>query len=404
MNEVDISIVLPIYNVDKYLSACLDSIIEQQVENVEVIAINDCSSDESLTILRQYAEKYTFIRVINNPQNCGLAFTRNLGIEEASGKYVYFMDADDVLKKNALNNMLHFAELNKCEIVICNADRINEEGKIIESNVVGENNIDHSIVSGKKLFSLFQVTNCRFYMSWLGLVNREFLNKNNIRYINYILHEDMYFAFAVLMNAQSSAFLNITVYSWRKRELSITAKREGIDNFKGYLKTYIEIFKFYTNNNDNVDLETRKSIEKYLDEIKRRVIYVYKRIDNIYSYGWNDYERMMISLLFVESNYKENAWKERIERLEIPNKIYLYGAGVIATDILKNWDTKQSEIMGIIVSDRKDNPSYLFGRKVLEITEVDDPSIPILLCLSKKNESEVVEMLKSKGFSNIYFL
>ena len=101
-NVVKLSIVIPVYNMEKYIEACLDSILERQMREIEVICVDDVSTDSSPEIMRQYAERDCRVRVITQPQNAGQAEARNTGLEAARGEYVYFLDSDDMAAMGTL--------------------------------------------------------------------------------------------------------------------------------------------------------------------------------------------------------------------------------------------------------------------------------------------------------------
>ena len=112
-----ISVIIPVYNVENYLSECLDSIINQSLNDIEIICINDGSTDNSLKILQDYEKRDNRIRVINQ-KNSGLGATRNVGLSLSEGKYVYFMDSDDYLELSTLEELYHLAETNSLDIVL----------------------------------------------------------------------------------------------------------------------------------------------------------------------------------------------------------------------------------------------------------------------------------------------
>ena len=101
---VKISVVIPVYNVEKYLEQCLDSVIAQSFEDIEVICVNDGSTDSSLEILKRYANNDSRIKIISQ-KNKGAGAARNVGIENAAGEYVYFMDSDDYLNADAFERL-----------------------------------------------------------------------------------------------------------------------------------------------------------------------------------------------------------------------------------------------------------------------------------------------------------
>lgn len=112
-----ISVVVPIYNVESFLGRCLDSLYSQVDETVEVILVNDGSTDGSLAICREYKAKNSATTLIVDKPNGGLSDARNAGTAIASGKYIYYLDADDWLAPNALTTLYRFAEANSCEVV-----------------------------------------------------------------------------------------------------------------------------------------------------------------------------------------------------------------------------------------------------------------------------------------------
>ena len=112
---IKLSIIIPVYNVEKYLRECLDSVISQSFKNLEIICIDDCSTDTSLDILREYARNDKRITIIRNKQNLGVGLTRNIGLKVSSGNYVHFLDPDDwLLNKSVYANILQYIEKNRC--------------------------------------------------------------------------------------------------------------------------------------------------------------------------------------------------------------------------------------------------------------------------------------------------
>ena len=100
-----ISVIIPVYNVEKYLSQCLDSVINQTYKNLEIICVDDSSTDNSLEILKEYAQKDTRIKIIKNEKNLGLGLTRNEGVKVAKGEYIHFLDSDDWMNLNAYEKL-----------------------------------------------------------------------------------------------------------------------------------------------------------------------------------------------------------------------------------------------------------------------------------------------------------
>ena len=113
-----VSIIVPIYNVEKYLGRCLDSLLAQTLKNIEIIAVNDGSTDLSLKILKEYSIKDSRIKIINKP-NGGVSSARNEGIQLASGEFIGFVDPDDWVDPEMYEDMVNHAKNEKADIVMC---------------------------------------------------------------------------------------------------------------------------------------------------------------------------------------------------------------------------------------------------------------------------------------------
>ena len=125
-----ISVIIPVYNTKEYLKECIDSILNQTIDLFEVIIVDDGSTDGSLELINQYAESHSNIRVISQ-KNCGLGAARNIGLKISKGEYIYFIDSDDILEKNALEYCYNLASKNKLDMLTFEAD--------IFGNIEGEN-------------------------------------------------------------------------------------------------------------------------------------------------------------------------------------------------------------------------------------------------------------------------
>ena len=124
-----ITIAVAVYNAEKYLRDCMDSVVNQTYQNLEIICVNDCSTDKSLEILEEYAAKDRRIKIITNSQNSGLGVTRNVGIDAAHGEYVLFIDSDDWLDLTACEKLLSKAKENNSDIVFFSAYLVNGDEK-----------------------------------------------------------------------------------------------------------------------------------------------------------------------------------------------------------------------------------------------------------------------------------
>ena len=127
-----VSVIVPVYNVENYLAKCLDSLVRQTYQNIEILVVNDGSKDHSEHVIQEYAQKYpekikSFIK-----ENGGLSDARNFGIDHATGDYLGFVDSDDYVEPSMFEEMVHLAEKNQSKMVICNIQKVDENGKVTQ--------------------------------------------------------------------------------------------------------------------------------------------------------------------------------------------------------------------------------------------------------------------------------
>ena len=214
-----LSIIIPAYNVEKFLPKCLDSILRQDCGGFEVIAVNDGSTDGTLSLLEEYARTYSNLKVISQ-ENRGMSTARNRGLKEAQGEYVMFVDSDDWLCDNALALLMpHF---NGEDVVCFNAKKyIEDDGTFVENN----RPMPDAVMSGWDYFNAQRLlsTEIHFVCIWQRAYRRDFLTENNLRFADGILRaEDDLFSTMVMYHAKSVKAIDLCCYVYRIRQSSIT--------------------------------------------------------------------------------------------------------------------------------------------------------------------------------------
>ena len=185
-----ISVIIPVYNVEKYLRQCLDSVINQTLKDIEIICVNDGSTDGSLNILQEYANKDKRIKVISQ-ENKGLSGARNVGIKSAKGEYIGFIDSDDWIDKTFYENLYKAGKSNKADIVAGNI--IKEKGTC--SRRITNYHIPYRSNNVDEKFRLLKIP--KFNYVWNKIYNREQLIKSNILFEENIKYEDVEFTHKV---------------------------------------------------------------------------------------------------------------------------------------------------------------------------------------------------------------
>ena len=206
MQTIDISVVMPVYNAEDYLYCSVSSILDQTLKEIELICVDDGSSDSSLMILQGFAERDKRLRIFHQ-DNAGPGSARNRGLQEARGEYVIFLDADDWFESDMLATMLQKTKAYNAEICICRAERFdNVSGKSLPSAwMLKEDLLPGDIFSPEEISGhFFQFT---YGMVWDKLYLRSFLQRTGSHFPELRCAEDTAFAFCTLLDANRIAVL-----------------------------------------------------------------------------------------------------------------------------------------------------------------------------------------------------
>lgn len=230
-----ISVLIPVYNTEKYLRETLASVISQGLTNIEIIAVDNCSIDGSLAILREIAKKEPRLRVIALPENGGVRASRGAALEAARGKYVYFLDADDLLEPDILAQAFAAAEAGHCDVLQFGHREFRDgETEFFRSTLPDPKCVGADIKSNPAILCL------QTKYIWDKLFRHQMLIDNDIRIPVYNYMEDHYFLFSVAMKAKNFGILPI--YGYRYRRMVANARtRSYTDELLDCSKAYWDI-------------------------------------------------------------------------------------------------------------------------------------------------------------------
>lgn len=236
-----ISIIVPVYKVEKYLCECVNSILAQTFKDIEVILVDDGSPDSSPAICDEFASKDTRVRVIHK-QNGGLSDARNVGINEASGDYIAFIDSDDIIEKEMMESLLMVAQNEKADIVGCESETFTSDGTTKP--------IYHSS-SEKQVFSSTDYLESLFFnRTDCSVCNKLFHRNaiNNSRFVKGRNNEDIIFLSELLHKCSRIVQINKCFYHYRVTEGSITHvfNERSLDQYRNLPLIENNVGKYYT--------------------------------------------------------------------------------------------------------------------------------------------------------------
>jgi len=231
MNEVELSIIIPIYNAEAYLRECLDSIYALKI-NKEVILVNDGSQDHSFDIMKEYQKQFPEETIIVNQENQGVSATRNRGLEIARGRYIYFMDSDDFIDTKGYQ--LFFKEIKDSNVDILLGNgffyrKYQTREKLLEKDE--DYTIQNTMLGTELLYKMYDVNGYKDYVC-IRIYRKQYLTENNFSFHEGITYEDMIFSFETLWKAKNVKYVPNYFYYYRKGVDSITSRtRNGLDYF-----------------------------------------------------------------------------------------------------------------------------------------------------------------------------
>ena len=206
-----VSLIIPVYNVRDYLRKCLDSVAAQTWQDLEVILVNDGSTDDSPEILQEYAVKYAHFSVYTI-ENRGLGGARNYGMEHATGEYVLFLDSDDYIAENCVEVLVNAAEKNGSDIVVANCYDVREDGSLVQAYQNVYKNATTSLAEEPQI--LFNRV-----CAWGKLYKRELLN--GFSYVSRVWYEDMRLTHKLYLHAKKITYVEDFLFYYVQRAGSI---------------------------------------------------------------------------------------------------------------------------------------------------------------------------------------
>lgn len=262
-----ISVVIPIYNAEKYIKRCLESVMAQTYEDIEIILVNDGSIDSSYKLCEEISERDKRIRIINQ-ENMGVSVARNQGLEDCKGEYVIFVDSDDYLKSNMIEVLYKNIRINEADYVICDYITV-KEGLLIESEQVIDygsykdteiKEIIRNMIGGGKLFSSV----------WRGIYKKDIIIDNHIEFKQMKFAEDMLFNFEYLLNCNKVTVIDDKLYFYVENSSSALnrTKLDILETGKIPYEMNKLLFRY-------------KMIEEYKEEYFQEIILMIERVFNI---------------------------------------------------------------------------------------------------------------------------
>lgn len=262
--SLQLSIIVPVYNVDKYLKQCLDSLIEIGIDSKEILIVNDGSTDGSAVIADTYASDYEYIHVFHQ-KNMGLSYSRNRGLKKAKGEYVLFVDSDDWVIHEGIEGIMQLLSNGKVDVAMGNVLFLNNDGSKFNPFLIDDTSICGAVNSGGKCFIELMRRNQFSPMAVGYIYNRSWLLSCMLEFEN-IVHEDELWTTKALCLANTAIISNIDFYIYRLRDGSIMRTLKTSKRINDLLYISNALLKFACNfsfDSDNRELKSYIYVKSY---------------------------------------------------------------------------------------------------------------------------------------------
>lgn len=276
ITKIRLSIIIPFYNVERFISRCLDSVYRQDIpeDEYEVICVDDCSPDDSISIVEAYAENHPNLKIVRNKVNRKLGGARNAGMDVATGEYIWFIDSDDLIEDNVLGVLCSTAEKEDLDVLHFNYENypIRTPLHIINSQ---------ELMTGPQMFfSKSFKWHHDLVTAWRKLYRRTFLLENQIAFAENIMYEDNDYAIMVFAKANRVRHIDLVAYNYSINPDSITRTGYSPEHIKYWfdlcrrlLAIKAKLFE------DKSDIRFQKTIDIFIRNEINRIFKVYQSLN-----------------------------------------------------------------------------------------------------------------------------
>lgn len=253
-----VSIIIPVYNVEKYVGAALKSAVEQSYTDIEVIVVDDCGTDGSMTVVEEIAAQNPCVRILRHERNRGLSAGRNTGSEAARGEWLYFFDSDDIMDTGCIENLVSLAGAHPdADMIVGQYDEFKEGEPYHPARWKQQGGIYAGDVIGAYMEGKIPTT------AWNKLVRKDFLTKNNLFFEEGLVHEDALWSFQTLCLAKKVVVSDAVTYHYLQRPGSLDKQKNARLHSAHYNKVYCLQAKFVFGHGLQNDGRLYRFIEKY---------------------------------------------------------------------------------------------------------------------------------------------
>lgn len=400
-----LSFIIPVYNREHLIGRCLDSILKQNVNDIEIICIDDASTDNTSKVIDEYQKKYLNIKKITNKKNRGQAYARNCGMKLAQGDYIWFVDSDDYILDDAIECIRHYYVKEEIDYLCFDIYRISDRGKMLDTINISKT---EKIISGQELFCEFARVKSIKASTCKQIYSRSFLERINLKFTVGYIAEDAFFNLKSLVLATKAMYVKIPFYVYQISDNSTGMYAIEKDYFKGFFMAYCDIWQFWQS--QKWEKEVSEYIAGYMVKEYRCLSKYYapnirKEMDD-----WIEEQSEIVKnlyILFKEQTlgyYIRDISEAQYLQIETAKDIYVYGAGRVAYEMADILNQMEKRVLSYLVSDyTSENPKAIYGVSVIKIGELDNINKDALVIIATvpRYYDGIIDILNKYGLNNV---
>ena len=388
-----LTIIITAFNASNFIGECLKSVCNQYNSKIEIIIINDGSTDSTHQIITDYKKRFNFIKYINNKKNKGIGKTRNEGINLARGEYIFFIDSDDAIRKNAikvyLKNIFKFSET---EIFFLNF--------ITDSK--------YKILFKKKNTKSFEPSHLT---TWQYLFKKSFLELNNLHFLNSRTHEDMLLITKCILLSKKTRLIKFPFYIWRKVNSNSLGRKLGLKSIKPLTQSIISLNKIIKNEKfEKFKLNFAKKVITYFTNIIFESVLILDKKKIIKLKGYFD-KIGIYKKANILADKKKRFFNNILQKVNKSNVI-IFCASRFSSVIISNLLNLKCNIKFVVDSHKKYKGQKLNGINIVDLKYLkfytkNFKNFKVLVCnplVSALNEIKKDLMKMNINNNNIFYL
>lgn len=417
MAEPLISIVMPVYNTEQYIGESIESILNQEFKNYELICVNDGSSDNSVNILRKYAERDGRIRLLDNENNRGSSYARNCAMRIARGKYIFFVDSDDRICSGTLETLYHCAEETNCTSIYYGLKHLYRENACVpqpdSEYLKGTGYIN--LFSGIEFLKRLSDENLMSFAIGRQFFNRLYLVNHNIEFHEGIICEDCFFTIKALLNSERVCYLKSELYEYWHRKGSNSKSFLNAHNLYSMFCVFKDLDNYWRELSmagrlsKEAELVIGEYYKSFFFETKNIYIRLSEAEKNVCKQKLSYHDKIDFELFFelkAEGVKCKNISADQLNYIKQYEKVVIYGAGVFGIDVYNILKESGIPVWRFAVTNIQENQKEIDGIRVESISNIaeyrknDGNKLLIIIGVTNKNRIPLIKKLEQLGVTD----